>query len=136
MTDADIRRWLRLQTKGDVGLISYPTVRRGAAAIRTALDAEGTAGRRLVVVDAITDDDLRAIGGACAGLALVTGGSGVALGLPENFRREGDLSGQQAPFPDARGSAVALSGSCSRASRRQVEAYLAGIRESLSCPRR
>ena len=69
MTDADIRRWLRLQTKGEVGLISYPTVRRGAAAIRAALDAEAAAGRRLVVVDAITDDDLRAIGGACAGLA-------------------------------------------------------------------
>ena len=126
MTDADIRRWLRLQTKGEVGLISYPTVRRGAAAIRAALDAEAAAGRRLVVVDAITDDDLRAIGGACAGLQLVTGGSGVALGLPENFRSQGLLSGEQAAFPGANGSAVALSGSCSKASRRQVDAYLAG----------
>ena len=91
MTDADIRRWLRLQTKGEVGLISYPTVRRGAAAIRAALDAEAAAGRRLVVVDAITDDDLRAIGGACAGLRLSPAGPVVALGLPENFRREGVL---------------------------------------------
>ncbi|MFW6028228.1 MAG: four-carbon acid sugar kinase family protein, partial [bacterium] len=29
MTDADIRRWLSLQCKGDVGLVPYPKVRQG-----------------------------------------------------------------------------------------------------------
>src|SRR6202011_4267935 len=34
MTDPDIRRWLRLQTRGEVGLIPYGVVRQGAGAIR------------------------------------------------------------------------------------------------------
>ena len=38
-----------------------------------------------------TDDDLDAIGAAAATCALVTGGSGIALGLPQNFRNTGLL---------------------------------------------
>jgi uncharacterized protein YgbK (DUF1537 family) len=82
MTDPDIRRWLRLQTLGEVGLLPYGVVRRGAEAIRAGLDAEAAAGRRLVVVDAVVDEDLVAIGTAIAGDRLVTGGSGIAIGLP------------------------------------------------------
>ena len=37
------------------------------------------------IVDALADEDLMAIGAACADLALVTAGSGIALGLPQNF---------------------------------------------------
>ena len=48
--------------------------------------AERREGRRLVVADAVADDDLLALGAALAGHRLVTGGSGIALGLPENFR--------------------------------------------------
>jgi len=126
MTDPDIRRWLRLQTRGEVGLVPYATVRKGAAAIRARLDAEAAAGRRLVVVDAVADDDLLAIGAAVAGDRLVTGGSGIALGLPENFRSAGMLGGKAAAFATAKGPGVVLSGSCSIASRGQVAAYLPG----------
>jgi 3-dehydrotetronate 4-kinase len=35
MTDADIRRWLRRQTKGEVGHVPYSTVQQGADAVRT-----------------------------------------------------------------------------------------------------
>ena len=81
MTDPDLRRWLGFQARGPVGLVTLDTVRRGAGALCDALAAEGAAGRRLVVVDAVADDDLRTIGAAAAGHALVTGGSGVALGV-------------------------------------------------------
>jgi len=124
MTDPDIRRWLRRQTRGEVGLLPYAVVRRGADAIRAGLDGEAAARRRLVVVDAVTDDDLLAIGAAVAGHALVTGGSGIALGLPENFRRQGLLRGVVPPFAAAEGPGVVLSGSCSEASLGQVAAYL------------
>ncbi|KAB2873116.1 MAG: four-carbon acid sugar kinase family protein, partial [Bauldia sp.] len=125
MTDPDIRRWLRLQTRGEVGLVSYAVVRQGAAAIRAALDGEAAAGRRLVVVDAVVDDDLIGIGAAVAEHRLVTGGSGIAIGLPENFRKMGLLGGDEAGFSPARGPGAVLSGSCSIASRGQVAAYLA-----------
>jgi len=44
------------------------------------------------VIDALSDDDLMAIGAACADMPLVTAGSGVALGLPQNFRHAGLLA--------------------------------------------
>ncbi len=126
MTDPDIRRWLRLQTKGEVGLVDAETVRAGAVAIGTAIDKEAAAGRRLVVVDAISDDDLRAIGEAAAKHRLITGGSGIALGLPDNFRRDGLLAGKADAVPGVAGRGVVLSGSCSPMSRRQVASYLEG----------
>lgn len=105
MADPDIRRWLRRQTRGEVGFVPYAVVRQGADAIRAAIDAEAAAGRRLVVVDAVVDEDLIAIGRAAADHRLVTGGSGVALGLPDNFRERGLLSGHSSGCGRAASSA-------------------------------
>jgi 3-dehydrotetronate 4-kinase len=126
MSDPDIRRWLSLQAKGEVGFVPYATVRRGACAIEAAIDEQTAAGRRLVVVDAVVDEDLLAIGRAVAGHKLVTGGSGIALGLPDNFRRAGLLGEETGPFEPIAGPGVALSGSCSAASLAQLKAHLAG----------
>jgi len=125
MTDPDIRRWLRRQTRGEVGHVPHRVVAEGADAIRAALDAEGRAGRRLVVVDAIYDQDLLAIGTAVASDKLVTGGSGIALGLPANLRRAGHAATGSGSFTRMRGPGVVFSGSCSPASRRQIAAYAA-----------
>ena len=91
MTDANLVRVLGRQTKAAVGLVPYSTVRQGTAAIRTALDKLRQRGIAYSVVDAIEDEDLRCLGAACADLALATGGSGAAIGLPGNFRRAGLL---------------------------------------------
>jgi uncharacterized protein YgbK (DUF1537 family) len=40
------------------------------------------------VIDSIYDNDLKLIGKAARDLKLITGGSGVALELPNNFKRE------------------------------------------------
>jgi uncharacterized protein YgbK (DUF1537 family) len=125
MTDPDIRRWLRRQTKGEVGQVPLPVVRRGAAALCAALAEEAEAGRRLVVVDAIDDDDLRTIGAAVANHGLVTGGSGIALGLPANFAAKGLLPGRTGEMPPIAGPGCVLSGSCSPASQVQVRRFLA-----------
>ena len=125
MTDPDIRRWLALQCRTGVGLVPYGTVRRGAESIEAAIAGEAAAGRRLVVVDAVTDEDLLAIGRAVAGHRLMTGGSGIALGLPDNFRRAGLLSEVADTFEPIAGPGVVLSGSCSPASQGQVKAHLA-----------
>jgi 3-dehydrotetronate 4-kinase len=123
MTDPDIRRWLRLQTKGETGLVPFAIIRQGASAIRAALDAERNSGRRLIVADALSDTDLLALGEAVAGDRLVTGGSGIALGLPQNLIRRGLIEGRSAAFLGISGPGVALSGSCSVQSLRQVAAY-------------
>ncbi len=120
MTDPDIRRWLRHQTKLNVGHVSAPAVLAGAKAIGEALEAEHAAGNRLIVVDALSDADLMEIGKAADGLPLITGGSGVALGLPANFAKTGAISGAGTAWRGETGACVALSGSCSNATRAQV----------------
>jgi 3-dehydrotetronate 4-kinase len=124
MTDSDLRRWLGHQTRLPVGHAPLSVVAQGAAAVGDALAREAAAGRRLVVVDAVADEDLFAIGAAVAGHALVTGGSGIALGLPQNFVREGLIRLAPSSSQQIAGAGVVLSGSCSTATREQVEAYL------------
>ncbi len=121
MTDALLTRVLQRQTRGKVGLIPLGVVEQGAGAIRVEMQNLTTAGVRLAIVDAIHDRHLLAIGEACADLQLLTGGSGLALGLPENFRRRGLLESAQADtLPPIDGHAVVLAGSCSAATQRQV----------------
>lgn len=121
MTDADLRRWLALQSKRGVAHIPAKVVLSGAAAIGDALDSISTPS--LVVVDAIQDQDLLEIGKAAADRRLITGGSGMALGLPENFRKAGRLSGKAGGWRGESGAGVILSGSCSNATRAQVRFY-------------
>ncbi|WP_324380387.1 3-oxo-tetronate kinase [Enterovirga sp.] len=104
MTDANLRRWLALQTKSPVGLVAWPTIRQGSAAVRRALDEAAGRGETLVIVDAVSDDDLLVIGEALAGVPLLTGGSGIALGLPRNFLREGGRSPAPGPTGVCRGT--------------------------------
>ncbi|MEM9349041.1 MAG: 3-oxo-tetronate kinase [Pseudomonadota bacterium] len=116
MTDADLRRWLAPQTSQKVGHVAAGHVFAGAEAIEAALAAERDVGNTLIVVDAIRDADLREIGHAAADLKLITGGSGVALGLPANF----GFTAGDVPWQGQSGRALVLSGSCSRATRGQV----------------
>src|SRR5689334_9039521 len=122
MRDPSLVRVLQCQTKRRVGLVEHSTVAQGAAAIRGAFDALRAEGVRHAIVDAITDRDLEANGEAAADLPLITGGSGIALGLPDNFRRQGLLGeGRGADvLPEIGGAAAVLSGSCSEATRAQV----------------
>lgn len=124
MTDADLRRWLAIQSTVGVGHVNAATVWQGADAVRERLDAEADAGNPFVICDAIRDDDLLTLGRAVDGLPLVTGGSGIALGLPENFRRQGLLSPEGPVWQGQVGRVAALSGSCSRATRGQVAHHI------------
>lgn len=121
MTEPDIRAWLALQTGRGVGHVDAATVRAGRAAIQKALDAEELAGKRYIVIDTTDDADLREIGAAVAHDLLVSGGSGLGLGLPANFIKRAEADG--APWRGCDGRAVALVGSCSRATLGQVERH-------------
>ena len=122
MTDANLVRVLSRQTTGTVGLVAYPTVVQGAAAIRKAMTGLKEQGRLYAIVDAVTNDDLVAIGEAASGHALITGGSGIAMGLPENFRRAGKLPirDDAGTLPTVDGHSAILAGSCSRATLFQI----------------
>lgn len=126
MRDPNLVRVLQRQSANEVSLICHRVVASGSDAIANAL--VGLNG--IAIVDAIDDTDLRAVGRAVRDLKLITGGSAVAQGLPENFRIAGLLNkaDNRSESPIANGGAVILAGSCSAATRRQIEAAkLAGV---------
>jgi uncharacterized protein YgbK (DUF1537 family) len=124
MTDANLVRVLAAQCEGEVGLVDYACVAQGANAVHAAFDRLRSQGVRHAIVDALNDEDLMTIGAACADMTLMTGGSGVALALPENFRRAGLLKagGGADRLPAVGGLSAVLSGSCSTATLAQVAA--------------
>ncbi len=123
MTDSSLVRVLQRQTTRKVGLVSFDVVRQGPEAIRKRFDALRADGCSHAITDAIEDEDLRRLGAACADMALLTGGSGIAMGLPENFRRARLLAagGNADSLPAIRGAEVVLAGSCSAATLAQID---------------
>jgi uncharacterized protein YgbK (DUF1537 family) len=122
MTDANLVRTLQRQTKSKVGLLRYDSVQRGVGALAEARATLQANHVRLAIADAISDADLYTLGEACAGDVLITGGSGLALGLPGNFKRAGLLpeSGDAERLPLVEGLSVVIAGSCSQATQAQV----------------
>ena len=134
MTDANLVRVMQAQTRRKVGLVAQEVVAAGPQAIRerfAALQADGTG---VAVVDAVSNDDLMRIGQALAGMPLVTAGSGIAIGLPQNWpqlQARGD--GERADaLPPARGFQAVVSGSCSVATQAQVLQFKQGGRPSMA----
>jgi uncharacterized protein YgbK (DUF1537 family) len=123
MRDSNLVRVLQRQSTLSVGLVPFEDVEVGPDAIRAAFEREHAAGHRIVIVDALTDDHLRAIGTAAADLPLITGGSGVAMGLPAAYRGGGTsaLASPDRSFDAPAGREIILAGSCSSATKRQVE---------------
>ena len=122
MLDANLVRVLQGQCTGKVGLIDYKVVAQGEAAIRERIAQLRAEGVRLAVVDAISNDDLMRLGPALHGMPLVTAGSGVAIGLPGNFGIAPSSTASELPI--AMGLQAVVSGSCSLATNRQVQAFI------------
>lgn len=125
MTDANLVRVLGAQTKHKVGLVAVDRVEAGAASVRQAFADLRRQGFRYAIADAVSDTHLRTLGEALADFPLITGGSGIAMGLPENFRKAGRLetSAGVDTLPPASGHAAIIAGSCSTATLGQVEAF-------------
>ncbi|GAA5647787.1 3-oxo-tetronate kinase [Vibrio proteolyticus] len=124
MKDANLMRLMEAQAQGRAGLVNYLQIEQGAETIAARFDALRQQGYRYAVVDTLNDAHLASIGRACRELKLITGGSGLAAGIAQNWANA--LSDQsvamQAGQPGS-GSTVILSGSCSVMTNRQVAAY-------------
>ena len=132
MTDANLIRVLQAQTSKKVGLLRYDTVAQGADKVREKIAELRAEGVGMAIADALSDADLYTLGEACADLPLLTGGSGLALGLPGNFRKAGKLRDiDAAQRIEISGGEVVLAGSASVATNGQVAAWLEGGRPAL-----
>jgi uncharacterized protein YgbK (DUF1537 family) len=126
MRDANLMRLLRPQVTGPVGLANRMSVAAGAAALSVRLADLKAGGVAHVIVDAVADTDLRVIAEACRDFPLITGGSAVAMALPDLYRKDGTLPAHapQTAVPILGPGTIVLSGSCSAMTRRQVAAYV------------
>nr|CAD6438744.1 four-carbon acid sugar kinase family protein [Rhizobium sp. Q54] len=131
MPDADIRRWLSLQCEASVGLANLHAVHSGAALLHNTLTEAAERGEKLVIVDAVSDDDLQVIAKACVDAPLVTGGSALAAGLSSNFASRREQVAKQPSFVGIHGPEAIISGSCSGATREQI-AYHARAHPALA----
>jgi 3-dehydrotetronate 4-kinase len=126
MTDPNLVRVLQAQCRKKVGLIDYRTVAQGEGAIRRRIEALQAEGVAIAIVDALSNEDLLRLGPALKDLPLVTAGSGVAIGLPANFGLAASETASR--LPAAGGGSAVVSGSCSQATNRQVQAFIAAGR--------
>jgi uncharacterized protein YgbK (DUF1537 family) len=127
MKDANLVRVLSRQTRAKVDLVPITTVRQGPSSMSASFGYLTRKMVRYAVVDAIEDEDLLTLGAACAEMKLVTGGSGAAIGLPENFRRAGLIPKRDsvAPLDAVGGLGAVVAGSSSQATMGQVAAFRA-----------
>lgn len=122
MTDPNIRRWLSYQTEERVGHLPFSQVTQGAAVVQSAL---ADTAERFVVADALSDADLMSLGEALADAPLITGGSGIAMGLPANLIRSGAARSRKTVSTTFEGPEAVLAGSCSGATRAQLDVHAA-----------
>mgnify|MGYP001031295194 FL=1 len=123
MTDPNLVRVMQAQCRRKVGLIDHAVVARGAAAVTERIAQLRAEGVSIAIVDAVSNDDLLRMGPALAALPLVTAGSGVAIALPANFGFAPSPAASVLPFGS--GLRAVVSGSCSLATNRQVQDFIA-----------
>ncbi len=122
MTDANLVRVMQAQCANrKVGLVDRAVIAQGPPAIHKRFEQLRSEGVGIAIVDAVANDDLLLLGAALKDMPLVTAGSGVAIGLPQNF----GISAQAdaAALPAAMGLRAVLSGSCSVATNEQVARF-------------
>ena len=119
MTDPNIVRVLAAQTTLRVDLVRLDLVRQGDKAVQQAFAAHAGQPATVSITDATSNEDLVVLARASKDLKLVTGGSGLALGLGKNFGLQAGRAAQQIA---SSGRRAILAGSCSRMTLKQIEA--------------
>jgi 3-dehydrotetronate 4-kinase len=130
MTDSNLVNVLAAQATVPVGLVDHRVVGAGPQAITRCFEELEREGVGIAIVDAISNDDLLRLGPALAGMPLVTGGSGVAIGLPANWGIEPSAAAAALPVPT--GHRAIVSGSVSAATNSQVREFLASGRPAFA----
>ena len=122
MRDANLVRVMQAQTQRKVGLIPFHVVACGVQTIDQQIAQLKASGIGIAIADAVSNEDLMRLGVALKGMPLVTAGSGVAIGLPQNFGIAPSPSASVLPTPH--GLRAVVSGSCSLATNAQVAHFI------------
>ncbi|WP_319483713.1 3-oxo-tetronate kinase [uncultured Cohaesibacter sp.] len=126
MLDANLMRLTEMQSKGRAANIPVTTMDQGAAAIRAAIEQLVKEGFTYVVPDSLTNQNLIDLGEALIDMPLVTGGSGLGMGLARAIVAKHGLKAEasmEAGSPPG-GKCIILAGSTSVMTNAQVERYI------------
>ncbi|HHT0369187.1 TPA: 3-oxo-tetronate kinase [Raoultella planticola] len=124
MRDSYLPRLMEAQGKGNCACIPYQVIESGVQAVKTQLVYQQQAGNRYTVLDALNEQHLITQGEAVAELKLITGGSGLAIGLARQCKKEQSSATLQKKLWQRRnGRSVILAGSCSERTNAQVVHY-------------
>ncbi|NCC65795.1 MAG: four-carbon acid sugar kinase family protein, partial [Spirochaetia bacterium] len=124
MLDAKLERLIAMQSSSKCGHIFYNAVAKGVVAVQQKREALENEGVENLIVDVIDDEDLVTIAEATKDMRLVTGGSGLAIGMAKVRAKDLGLEPKQKPaFIPKHDKAVVLAGSCSAMMQKQVEYY-------------
>ena len=124
MTNSNLMDLMDAQSQGTAGLVNYQVIEQGVDAVGTQFNALKAEGKRYAVMDAFNSDHLQTIGQAIRSMKLVTGGSGLAAGIAQNWQDylQDQTQAKQAGTPK-KAPTVILSGSCSVMTNKQVHQY-------------
>ncbi|ELC0660001.1 four-carbon acid sugar kinase family protein [Vibrio fluvialis] len=124
MTDSNVVRLMNRQSQGECGLVNYQVIEQGADAVVARFAELQSEGKRYAVVDAINSAHLVTLGQAAKSLKLITGGSGLAAGIAQNWADTlADQSEAKSAGLPQHARSVVLSGSCSLMTNQQVARY-------------
>ena len=125
MTDSNLVSTLSRQTSQKVGLVEYKDILAGPYAIRKAFDQLQKEDVAIAVTDVLNDEHLYFLGEAVKDFKLITGGSGIALGLPSQFKSRNNHQEETRAhsLPKVLGKEIVLSGSCSEMTLAQVDEF-------------
>ena len=124
MRDSDLTRVLERQSRGKVGLVPFEIVEQGEAAITDCLERLAADGNQAAIIDSATERHLVALGAAAIRHKVTTGASGLGLGLARAAIASGLASKHDMSRTDwepVGGKEAILAGSCSAATRTQIE---------------
>lgn len=129
MRDSDLVRVLGRQSAAPVALVPFAVVEQGVSAVRAAL-AGSKAGS--AIADAVAARHLDVLGEAALAGPLSVGASGLGAGLARALAKQGQVArdggtdaASEAASHGAGGLAAVLAGSCSVATRRQIDVAVA-----------
>lgn len=122
MTDSYLPRLMEAQATGRCGVVNSETINIGADAIKEKLEQLARLGFRYVVLDTLNEQHLLTQGVALKDMKLVTGGSGLAIGLARQWAKGDERNAPSAGQPKGK-KVVVLSGSCSTMTNKQVACY-------------
>ena len=127
MSDSNVPRLLQAQTRTLVGHIGYSAIEAGTAAVQAQFEALRASATGYAVVDTLDDRHLAVLGAALLDHPLVTGGSGLVVGLA--MARKSGVQAESERVTRPTGPAAIVAGSCSEMTRAQIETF----RQSRPC---